>query len=219
MKLLLIWHGQCGNNVIEHQADYAQARQPDPPLTALGRQQAQHLAQALSGVSHLYTSLMTRAVQTAAPLAQALGLPAHGLAEAYEYGGLTTGPAGGFTRVTGRDHASLQEECETLVWPHDLTGRPWDGGAEAWGGFAARAGRVLDQLRAAHRDDGTLNTHHDFAGALIRAALGWPGPGKGPRFRLAHLSTSLLEVPADRSPGTVHWLNRIDHLPPELARS
>ncbi|WP_158263715.1 histidine phosphatase family protein [Deinococcus arcticus] len=222
MKLLLIRHGQSENNVIEHLPDYAQRRLPDPPLTPLGRSQAGHTAAHLAAqahsVTHLYTSLMTRAVQTAAPFTQALGLPAHGLAAAYEYGGLTTGPAGHFAPVLGRDHTSLQADCPALVWPQELTGQPWDGGAEAWEevGFARRAAGVLAELRGRHAGPDTLAliTHHDFAGALIRAALGWSGAGALPTFRLAHLSTALLKVPEDGRPGTLHWLNRVDHLPP-----
>ncbi|MFC4425903.1 histidine phosphatase family protein [Deinococcus navajonensis] len=86
MKLLLIRHGQSENNAIEHHGDYGQRRQPDPPLTALGRQRAQHLAASFprrADLSRLYTSLMTQAVQTAAPLARALRVPLHGLAQAY----------------------------------------------------------------------------------------------------------------------------------------
>ncbi|WP_221088606.1 histidine phosphatase family protein [Deinococcus aquaedulcis] len=226
MKLLLIRHGQSENNLTEHRPDYAQRRLPDPPLTPLGRQQAQHTAAHLAaqnhGVTHLYTSLMTRAVQTAAPFAQALGLPAHGLAAAYEYGGLTTGPAGHFAPVLGRDHAALRGDCPALVWPQELTGLPWDGGAEAWeeAVFERRAQGVLTGLRAAHgeRDTLALITHHDFAGALIRAALGWAGTGTPPTFRLAHLSTTLLEAPEDGQPGTLHWLNRVDHLPADWVR-
>ncbi|MBZ9711700.1 histidine phosphatase family protein [Deinococcus multiflagellatus] len=226
MRLLLIRHGQSENNLAEHGSGYAQRRLPDPPLTPLGLQQARHTAAHLAaqahGVTHLYTSLMTRAVQTAAPFAQILGLPAHGLAAAYEYGGLTTGPAGHFAPVLGRDHAALQGDCPALVWPQELTGQPWDGGAEAWeeAVFERRAQGVLTGLRAAHGDSDSLAliTHHDFAGALIRAALGWAGTGTPPIFRLAHLSTTLLEVPEGGRPSALHWLNRVDHLPAEWVR-
>lgn len=67
VKLLLIRHAQSENNVIEDRPDYAQARQPNPPLTAHRHASARQFAQDadLSGVTHLYTSLMLRAVQTA----------------------------------------------------------------------------------------------------------------------------------------------------------
>jgi probable phosphoglycerate mutase len=61
-----------------HPADAAAADRPggpaDPPLTTLGREQAQRLVDALAGdaVAGLYTSPLTRARETAAPLAAAL---------------------------------------------------------------------------------------------------------------------------------------------------
>ncbi|GGS17850.1 histidine phosphatase family protein [Deinococcus knuensis] len=214
MKLLLIRHAQSQNNVIEDRPDYAQARQPDPPLTTHGHHSARQFAQDadLHGTTCLYTSLMLRAVQTAAPIAARLNLPAHGIERAYEYGGLTTGPAGGFTPVTGSDHASLRAHCPALIWPAHLTGHPWDGGAEAWEEphFHARATQALTDLRARHPGPArvALITHHDFAGALIRAALGWPVTDTPPTFHLAHLSTAQLDLHEDGGVGELEWLNR-----------
>ncbi|MGM9321668.1 histidine phosphatase family protein [Deinococcus aquaticus] len=214
MKLLLIRHAQSQNNVIEDRPDYAQARQPDPPLTAHGHTSARQFAQDadLGSVTHLYTSLMLRAVQTAAPIAARLNLPAHGLEQAYEYGGLTTGPAGDFTPVTGGDHATLRTHCPELLWPAHLHEQPWDGGAEPWQEplFHARAAHVLTELRTRHsgQDTAALITHHDFAGALIRTALGWPVIDTPPTFHLAHLATALLDLPADGRVGGLEWLNR-----------
>jgi 2,3-bisphosphoglycerate-dependent phosphoglycerate mutase len=50
---------------------------PDAPLTPLGHQQAEQLADVLQerGVARIVSSPYTRAVQTAQPLAQRLGLP------------------------------------------------------------------------------------------------------------------------------------------------
>lgn len=191
-----------------------QARQPDPPVTAHGHASAGQFAQDadLDSVTHLYTSLMLRAVQSAAPNAARLNLPAHGLELAYEYGGLTTGPAGGFTPVTGGDHATLRTHCPALLWPAHLTGQPWDGGAEPWQEplFHARAAHVLTELRTRHpgQDTVALITHHDFAGALIRAALGWPATDTPPTFHLAHLGTALLDLPDGGGVGGLVWLNR-----------
>ncbi|GGB57592.1 hypothetical protein GCM10008019_11920 [Deinococcus soli (ex Cha et al. 2016)] len=146
---------------------------------------------------------MLRAVQTAAPIAARLNLPAHGLERAYEYGGLTTGPAGGFTPVTGGDHASLRAHCPALIWPAHLHGQAWDGGAEAW-----EKPRFHARARHPGQDWVTLITHHDFAGALIRAALGWPVTDTPPTFHLAHLGTAHLDLPADGRAGGLEWLNR-----------
>jgi len=66
MRLLIIRHGEC-----ELESG------PDPPLTDRGREQAARLADALSGVAldRVVCSTMRRAIETAEPLAQALGVP------------------------------------------------------------------------------------------------------------------------------------------------
>ncbi len=66
MRLILVRHGQ---------PDEAHAHQPgDPPLTALGRAQAEAVGELLhrEGVTHVVSSPMHRARQTADPLARRL---------------------------------------------------------------------------------------------------------------------------------------------------
>ena len=81
MRLVLIRHGQSGNNVIWEQTGSSVGRHPDTPLTDRGHDQARRLAAAIADgalpwrIDAIYTSLMTRAVQTAAPIANALDLP------------------------------------------------------------------------------------------------------------------------------------------------
>lgn len=69
MKLVLVRHGRPDEEDT--------LRPQDPPLRADGRRQAQALAALLAteGVTHLVTSPLTRAVETAQPLAERLGLP------------------------------------------------------------------------------------------------------------------------------------------------
>lgn len=227
MRLLLIRHGQSSNNHLEDQPDYLQQRQPNPPLTELGHLQAARLAQwartdeLFGRITHLSTSLMTRAVQTASPLAQALRLDVHGLTEAYECGGLNSGPEQGFAAVAGRDHAALSVECPPLMWPEALQGQPWDGGCEPWAaeGFTARAARVVAELQklAQEAEVIALVTHHDFAQYLLANLLGLPAlNGVSLTFRLNNTSTTYLEV--DGTGGVnrqmLQWCNRVDHLLP-----
>jgi len=230
MHLLLIRHGQSRNNHLEHAPDYLKGRLPDPPLTDVGHQQASRLAEwavhddFYRRITHLYTSLTTRAVQTAAPLAQTLGLNVHGITQAYECGGLNSGPAGGFTPVLGRDHASLQLDCPTLRWPHELEGRAWDGGCEAWedARFKARAANVITHLRtiSSEADVVALITHQDFAQYLLADVLGLPTPsGNVLTFLLNNTATAHVECWTDASDAThriVHWINRTCHLGPGL---
>lgn len=230
MHLLLIRHAQSSNNQLEGNSDYLKGRLADPPLTELGRQQALHLASWAGNddfcqrITHLYTSLTTRAVQTAAPLAQALDLSVQGLPEAYECGGLNSGPGGDFAPVGGRDHASLQMDCPALLWPEELRGQAWDGGCEPWEGarFAARAASVHARLRltASEADVVALITHHDFAQYLIAELLGLPAlNGEALTFRLNNTATARIELSVDAAGSesrVLHWVNRVCHLTPEL---
>lgn len=71
--LFLIRHGE--NDYLKKQIGYS--RLPDVHLNAHGRQQANALAQALSGapVAGVYSSPLDRAMETAQPIAEAVGLP------------------------------------------------------------------------------------------------------------------------------------------------
>jgi broad specificity phosphatase PhoE len=71
-RLILVRHGESEANVV----DSLHTGVPGPPLTALGREQAEQLVDTLAGedVRSVWASTMTRAQQTAAPLAAALGL-------------------------------------------------------------------------------------------------------------------------------------------------
>lgn len=223
MRVLLIRHAQSSNNPLEGSPDFARHHLPDPPLTSLGHGQAARFADwaatdsVCRGITHLYSSLMTRAVQTAAPLARTLGLPVYGFADACECGGLSTGPAGGFAPVVGRDHASLLSDCPALVWPAELSGQPWNGGCEPWDvvQFARRAERVVARLLDGADDAAVvaLVTHHDFAQFLLAELLKLsPTDSHGPIFRLDNTGSALVELAADGQPRTLHWLNRRPHL-------
>ncbi|MFC3449404.1 histidine phosphatase family protein [Amycolatopsis speibonae] len=72
MKLLLVRHGQTDGNV----RGALDTALPGPPLTELGREQAQDLATRLDGepIVAVYASQAVRAQQTAAPLAAKFGV-------------------------------------------------------------------------------------------------------------------------------------------------
>lgn len=72
MKLQLVRHAQSTANV----ARTLNTKMPGPPLTELGRQQADALADQLAGVTiaGVYCSVATRAMETATPLATRHGL-------------------------------------------------------------------------------------------------------------------------------------------------
>lgn len=72
MRLVLIRHGQTESNV-RHLLDTAH---PGAPLDDIGREQAENLVHSLAAeqIHAVFSSTITRAVQTATPLARALGV-------------------------------------------------------------------------------------------------------------------------------------------------
>lgn len=184
MRFVLIRHGQSGNNLIWARTGASRGRHPDTPLTDLGHEQARLLAAALADgvlpwrVTHLYTSLMTRAVQTAAPLADALDLPLRGSLDIYE----TSGPfeedeeTGVRSPHPGATRADLLGHSPRLELPEGVDATGWWRGKveDGWEISAARARRAVADLRAAHaeQDVVALVTHGAFTQHLIRAFLG-----------------------------------------------
>ena len=94
MQLYFIRHGQSENNALWMSTGSHIGRSEDPGLTEVGQQQSEFLAQFLSqadpdvavngrdiqnvagfGITHLYTSLMVRAVATGTIIARTLDLP------------------------------------------------------------------------------------------------------------------------------------------------
>jgi len=92
MQLYLIRHAQSENNALYERTGDSLGRNMDPELTDLGRSQAQFLARCLAqgspnldgvddphnrlgfGLTHLYSSLMVRAVATGCIIAHIIGL-------------------------------------------------------------------------------------------------------------------------------------------------
>ena len=76
--MILLRHGQSEFN-LHFTATRKDPGIPDPKLTPLGHEQAEAAAEALAGegLRRIMASPYTRALQTAAPIAQRLGLPVH----------------------------------------------------------------------------------------------------------------------------------------------
>lgn len=77
ITLDFVRHGEAGDNLVINN------EVPGPALTEIGQQQAQSVADVLApdGIDGIYASSMTRAQETAAPLATLLGLPITDLPE------------------------------------------------------------------------------------------------------------------------------------------
>src|SRR5690606_32533259 len=163
MELYIIRHGQSANNALRDERE----RTFDPQLTEVGRQQAEQLAAFLAGsnqreplytpltsrptgeerpgfgITHLYTSAMHRAMQTAAPVAQALNLKPEIWLDIHEQGGLFLEEAGKHVGYPGKTRAEILDEFPNYVLPDTITDRGWYDITHGYEGMYSGAGRAI----------------------------------------------------------------------------
>jgi 2,3-bisphosphoglycerate-dependent phosphoglycerate mutase len=244
MRLLLIRHGQSENNQSHAVTGTWDFRVPDPQLTDVGREQARRLADAFAAgrlprPDILITSLMRRAVQTAAPTADALGLPLNGDASVHEvntpaessspdnvsHGGPEVPHPGASASelLALSSRLLLPGEADESGWFH----RPYENTRTAW----QRAQRVMARLNDEYAHTDLLLaifTHGWFSQYLMRAIMGWPPASDGRLpvwIDLNNTGTALFEWQlgwhdyiSDRVVKSC-WINRTDHLTDDLLTS
>jgi broad specificity phosphatase PhoE len=243
---LLIRHGQSANNVLAESqghdyANYMAGRVPEPPLSEIGLRQAQlladHLAAAMKRpfnerlawvarehpVEAIYVSPMLRALQTALPISLALGVQPQVWVDIHEHGGVFTGNPDrgdvvGYPGLTRMQIAARFTGYQLVDGVQDSGW--WTGGYEEMDACYGRACKVSARLYelAEQQPDATvaLVTHGTFLDALLHALFA-PGESYGERVHFSHLNTAISRV--DFGSGrrlALRYLNRIDHLPPEL---
>jgi broad specificity phosphatase PhoE len=202
-RLLLIRHGQSTWNR-EHRIQ----GQLDPPLSEQGQHQAALLGARLAGrkFSAFYASDLSRALETADVIAQAVGLrpePARSLREIYlgEWEGLRT------EEIAERFPQAWSSWTEEPDW--DLVP-----GGEGAAIFDARVSRALDEIMQLHQHGDVLVVTH---GGVIQIALhrvvGRPPQGLFP-FKIQNGSITLLERRDGRM--VIGGVNDIGHLEPAL---
>jgi broad specificity phosphatase PhoE len=156
LTLLMARHGQTDLNIDERW----QGRL-DPPLNATGRAQARALALALpGGIDVLVVSPQLRARQTAAPVAEALGLPLQLQADFRErdfgiFEGLSLAEA-------LQQHPALVERNAAYRWDDQPPG------AEATRAVVDRVARGLALLRHRHDGQTVLLVSHGFVVRCLR---------------------------------------------------
>lgn len=204
MKLLIIRHGQSSNNLLHATTGSFDGRSADPELTELGLAQCHALADAMVGGVQpapdvLYSSLMARAVQTAAVLADALDLPVIGHAELYECGGPYHGSPADPQHYPGATATQLRGMSARLRLPAGAGDEGWYfGNGEDDQARADRGARVIEQLRQAHFGTDVLVgvvCHEWISQYLIRAALDFHAEGgiAEPWLRLHNTATTLID--------------------------
>lgn len=160
MRVFLVRHGQTHANV-ERQLDTAH---PGADLTDLGRQQALDLAEKMRGedLAAVYASDLVRAQQTAAPLAERLGL------EVVTLGALREIQAGDWEMST-----DWMPYVEALTrWAGDPTERiP---GGETGVEFLARYNAALQRIVADGHESALAVSHGAAMRRWCAATLGLP---------------------------------------------
>jgi probable phosphoglycerate mutase len=162
VKLYLIRHAESTANVRK----ILDTALPGPPLTELGQQQAQTLADRLCGepIVAVYASRAIRAQQTAAPLAAALTLEVQVIDGVHEVS---------IGELEGRgDVEALKAYADTVhPWTRGDLGVAMPGGGETGEQVRARYLAAVADLRVKHEDDPAIAlVSHDGA---IRLAAEW----------------------------------------------
>jgi 2,3-bisphosphoglycerate-dependent phosphoglycerate mutase len=265
MQLYFARHGQSHNNQLEEHTDYYSRRKAEPELTDRGVRQAACLASLLAGdaekerhaqshrlhrnpwnlegfgITHLYTSLQRRAVETAHAVGEALDRRLVPWPDIHECGGVVDYDPEE-ERFRGSRGASA---AELIAWSPRLALEETVGGSVTpegwWGGrdmetrdqSAARADRVFRTLLELHggTDDRVLLVSHsmfytfficrvlnlafvnELWFSLNNAALTRIDIGDGTDYEPG-IDAGWRKLPG--LPIRVTYTNRLDHLPVEL---
>lgn len=163
----LIRHGATDNNLAH--PPLIQGRRLDPPLSAVGRQEARHLAEWLADapLAAIYSSPLLRARQTADAVAERRGLP---VVQVEAFSEADVGRWEGRTWEDVRD----REPEDFLRFQDDPARWPYAGG-ESMTDVAERAVPALRRIAFEHAGSVVLVVAHNVVNrALLATALGLP---------------------------------------------
>jgi broad specificity phosphatase PhoE len=196
-------------------------------LTPAGELQAERTARYLADRRHLhadardrerpsfdqlYCSPMLRALQTARPIARALGVPYEVWVDIHEIGGIYLDRDGRKVGYAGHTRSQLLERFPECTLPHDLSEQGWWNRdfEEAHEGYT-RAAKVARALRARAGEAARIGlvSHGDFLSALLKA-LGDQDHGNAAYYE--HRNTGITHVDLTPLGARVRYLNRVDHL-------
>jgi broad specificity phosphatase PhoE len=242
MRLYLIRHGQSVNNALYSSGTaFENSRSHDPELTAIGHQQAEHAAQFLTKAidmpqpdlealqfTHLYVSPMIRALDTAKPIAAALGIQPEVWIDIHEIGGLFTADDNDVvTAYPGMSRQQMADCYPNYTLPDGIRDDGWwhvKHGRETPTEFLGRAIAVAMNLRErTHTQERiALVAHAAFFDSLLKALLNQL-PNHPSNLFYNHYNTGITRIDFNESHWAqidnhmrFHYLNRVDHLPPEL---
>jgi 2,3-bisphosphoglycerate-dependent phosphoglycerate mutase len=238
MQFYFIRHGQSENNHLWVNTGSNQGRHEDPELTSVGWQQAALLAEYLSqrvpvqddamldwwngtgfDITHIYCSLMMRAVATGNAVATALNLPLIGLRDAHETGGiyLEDPETGAKVGLPGRTRVYFEEHYPNLVLPDDVDDNGWWNRPfeerEERRGRAERLGAALLGHHKGTEDRVALISHGGFYNHILAAIMNLPDE-RDYWFSLNNAGITRIDFREDRI--WVGYMNRVNFLPRTL---
>ena len=227
MELYLVRHAQSFNNSIGNPSD----RQHDPPLTEVGERQADLVGQYLSsgagkcpdtrptpfdgfGLDRLYCSAHFRCLKTADYIARHTGLAPEIWVDVHEEMGIYLD---GVEVLPGMTPAEIRAQFPRVKIPDSMPAEGWwNRPVEAKQEWEARAARVAKVLREemAHLDERiAVVTHGGFTRDLLAALING-GPMGADSFAVQNTSVHRIDFGARGM--QVRYLNRLEHLSPEL---
>ena len=194
MRLYFVRHGHSANNLLR--LDDTQGRNEDPQLTELGNKQIQILAQYLASnnktheapnddaftITHIYTSPMLRAMDTAKTIAQNLGIQPAVWEELHEVGGiwLVDGKTGERIGQSGHDRAFFVQGYPEFILPdHWADNGWWNRPYEQPQERRTRADRFIETLYQKHGDTNhgvLVVSHRGFYNCFLKSLLKLPVP-------------------------------------------
>lgn len=242
LQLYMIRHAQSTNNALPDQRE----RVCDPPLTELGRRQAQILAESLAAgfspellslataeamqgrakkegyhVTRLFCSAMGRALETAQPIGAALGLRPEVWLDIHERGGifLDHREEGGLVGYPGKTRSEILAEFPNYILPDGLTEEGWwRGSFEETDASYGRAAKVARQLQQwGPTSDDERIALISHGGFMDSLLKALCNQLPGRHLVYRHYNTAISRLDFQADGRLgIVFLNRIGHLPAEL---
>lgn len=240
LQIYFIRHGQSTNNAMMEEADredYLTGRDTDPDLTPIGEIQARLVADYLArppgdsgfdpqnregfGLTHLYCSLMIRAIKTGSAIAQKTGLPLVARQDVHETGGifsvemLDQEPV--FIGKPGPEKSYFTTEFPDLILPEGLSeGGWWNCEKENREDSQARAHAIIEWLKAEHagKDHRVGIVMHGGIFTRIMSAF-FDIQVKNYWFLMNNCGISRVDLDDDGHL-MLAYINKVDHMPDDL---
>jgi 2,3-bisphosphoglycerate-dependent phosphoglycerate mutase len=240
LQLYFIRHAQSQNNHIMDSVDrkdYLFQRVEDPKLTEKGLRQADLVGAYLArpeaedgndpqnrigfGLTHLYCSLMTRAVQTALPIARETGLPLVAWPEVHENGGVFLAEKVEdeiiWNGLPGKGRSYFETHFPELIIPDDLPEEGWwNREKEPRDQYIIRAKSIVDRLLEEHQgtDHRVGIVMHGGIFSRILAAI-FEMESHAVWFHMNNTAISRFNI-RDNGRVTFSYMNNVTHLPNDL---